>query len=186
MSREKKKIAYLSPDKKGVVIIDGNTQSINIFNPKGQQIGKIPLRKFPKGPLGFSDTRLFDFNGGLINSAGGFYIYDFSGKLIKKVDNGGIVSAFMVSNNQKYLAVQAGRPETGDYFALYDMDGNELWRHKTDIGGYTNIQFSLDDKYLLVKMPLYWTNNTGDPKSQKLYIFDVSNGNLTSEEHYED
>lgn len=185
-SKDRKKLAVVSPDKKGVAIIDATTQSVNIFNPKGEIVRAIPFPEKLVGRIGFSDTRLFDFKELLFDPRGGFFIYNLSGRLVKKVDDSGIIDAFIVANNQRYLAVTSTLPEAAGFFILYDMDGTELWRRNTVIGTNPQIKFSLDDKFVLVKMPVYWLNHRGEPKERKLYIFNVKDGRLLSDEHYED
>jgi hypothetical protein len=183
-SNDRTKTAYISLDRKGIAVIDGRARVFEILNPNGDVLRKIPFAKYPKGIIAFSESRLFDLGGAFEDQLRGFYIYDNSGKFVKYVNDSGNVSRYKVSNNQKYIAVQSGLPDTGDFVILYDMNGNELWRQKTSIGEYPDLQFSLDDKYLLVKMPRYWTNNTGEPESQKLYLFNVNTGAVISEEHY--
>lgn len=175
-SKDRKRRAYLSPDKKGIAVLDGTTRIIDILNPKGEIVKKIPFPKKLEGLIGFSDSRLFDFKGGFGDFEGGFYIYDLSGQLIKKVKDCGIVDLYMVSNNQKYFAVTGGFSETKNFFILYDMNGNELWRWKTIPNGDAQIQFSINDKYVLLKIP--W--------ARKLYLFNIDYGKIISEENYED
>lgn len=175
-SKDLKRAAYSSPDKKGIAVLDGTTRIINILNPKGEIVRKIPFPEKLEGLIGFSDTRLFDFKGGFGDYDGGFFIYDLSGRLIKNVKDSGMVDAYMVSNNQKYFTVTGGLPGKEDFFILYDMNGNELWRRKTIISERPVIQFSLDDKFVLLKMTM----------SHKLYLFSVEEGKLISEENYEE
>ena len=183
-SKDKKRLAYLSPDRKGVALMDHVTRSVNILGANGEILRRIPFPPKIEGFVGFSTTRLFDFKGGFGDSDGGFYVYDNAGRLIKKVEDCGTVDVFMVSNNQKYVFVTASLPDVGDFVVMYDMNGVELWRKQTEMGGKTEIRFSLDDEYVLVKMPIYWVK--GNARANQLYLFRVDNGELISEEHYED
>ena len=185
-SKDKKRVAVLSPDKKGAAVIDSTTRSVNIFNPKGKIVRKIPFPDKLVGRVGFSDTRLFDFKELLYDSRGGFFVYGPSGQLVKQVDDSGIVDAFMVSHNQKYLAVTSTLPGATGFFILYDMEGGEIWRQNTVVGSNPVIQFSRDDKFVLVKMQSYWLSHRGESKERKLYVFSVTDGKLVSEEHYAD
>lgn len=183
-SKDRKKIAIISPDKKGLVLINGVAQKISIVTSEGKILHEIPIGKISKGRLGFSNSRLFCFKeNGVEYQGDGFEIYDFTGEVVKKVDGIGSVESYMVSNNQKFLAVTSGVPNDGDSVRLYNMEGVEVWKHKVAVGGGAQIKFSQDDKYLLVKMPVYWIS--GKANSKKLYVFDAGNGGLISEENYE-
>lgn len=185
-SKDKKRIAYFSPDKKGVIVVDAPAKSVNIFNSNGAIVCKIYTQKPPVGLLGFSETRLFDFVGGFDDYDNGFYIYDLSGKLLKKVEDGGLVDAFMVSNGQKNLVVASELSGGGGAIILYDMDGNEKWRLNTAIGDHSIIQFSSDDKFLLVKMPVYVIDPQKPAKNRRYYLFDVTTGQLLASGDYEE
>lgn len=177
--------AWQSPDNKGVAVIDGKSRQIEIYNATGELRRKIPFSKYPDGSLAFSDTRLFIVKPCLSYDLG-FEIYNSSGTLIKDYKEE-CVDGYLVSNNQKYFAVIAGAPNTGNYFVLYDMEGNELWRQSIVLGGNVkSLQFSLDDRFAILKMPIYW-EGTGNQfrHERKVYLLDIENRRLMSEENYE-
>lgn len=173
-SKDRKKTAYLSPDRKGVALVDGATRSVNILNDKGEVIQRIPVKRPIEGLLGFSETRFFDFKGGFGDYEGGFYIYDFNGELVRSVADSGIVDRFAVSNNQKYFAITSGTPDFGDFIALYDMQGERIWRTKIDALGDSEIMFTRDDKFLLLKVP----------GTKTAYLFFTGTGEQISKEQY--
>lgn len=178
------KIAYPSPDKKGIALIDNKLQHIEIYAVNGEVIRRIPFSKYPEGGIAYSDTRLFLIKEE-IGGCFGFEIYNSSGVIIKSIGKE-CVDGYIVSNNQKYFAVTSGSPYIGDYFVLYSIDGVELWRQKVLIGGNAEIQFSLDDKFAIVKMPVYWEANEKKTRNKrKVYLFDIENRKVISEENYE-
>ena len=183
-TKDNTKVAYQSPDKKGISLLDTKLRHVEIYNSNGEIIRTVPLPKFPDGAIAFSTNRLFVIKG-CFGWRQGFEIYDLSGNLVKDVDED-CVDGYVVSNNQKYFAVTGGMPSTGDFFIIYDMDGNEVWRQKVVLGGDAKIQFSLDDKFAIVKMPIYWDGvNNKSRKERKVYLFDIFGHKLISEENYE-
>lgn len=183
-----KKDAYLAPSGK-VALVDKTTTTykVSILDRDGGLIKEGKLPKFRGSVLAFSDTRLF-LIGTILGSNGGFEVFDYDGKLIRENDPG-FVSGYVISNTQKYFAVTAGRPDEQYYFVLYDMDGNEKWRQGVMHGGHVQLEFSRDDKFIVIKMPVYWIKNKGDKESatkkKKLYVINLENKKIVSEETYE-
>lgn len=183
-TKDRSKLAYQSPDKNGVAVVDSQKKRIEIYSVNGEMLRAAPFSKYPTGPVAFSETRLFVVKSCLSYDLG-FEIYDFSGKLLKSISDS-CVRGYVVSENSKYFAITAGSPSAGKYFALYDMEGNELWRQKIEAGGGSQIQFSPDNRFAIVKVPTYWSG--GDHKilkERKAYLFDVEKHELLSEENYE-
>lgn len=184
LSSDGEKVAYQSPDKKGISLLDKKLRHVEIYNGNGETIRTVPLPKFPDGVIAFSADRLFVIKG-CFGWRLGFEIYDSAGKLVKNIDEN-CIDGYVVSNNQKYFAVTGGMPDTGDFFILYDMAGNEVWRQKVIFGEDAKIQFSLDDKFAIVKMPIYWEGTENKSrKERKVYLLDIENHKLVSEENYE-
>ncbi|MDO8805230.1 MAG: hypothetical protein Q7R35_12445 [Elusimicrobiota bacterium] len=182
-SKDGEKTAYPSPDKKGISVVNNKLQQVEIYNANGTIIRKVPFSKYPAGAIAFSDARLFLVKED-VGGCFGFEIYNFSGELFKNIDKE-CVDGYVVSNKQKYFAVTSGSPKIGDYFVLYNMDGDELWRKKVVLGGKAEIQFSSDDKFAIVKMPIYWEGTENKSrKERKLYLFDIENKKIISEENY--
>lgn len=191
------KTAYESPDKKSVALLDQKLKHIEMYNAAGELLGTVPYSKFIDGVLVFSESRLFAVRG-CFGWKYGFEIYDFSGKLVRDINEESNLCGedFVVSNTQKYFAFLAmSRSPVAEYFVLYDMDGNEVWRKKRIMGGQAEIQFSLDDKFVIVKLPSYWEENKSaaptNPhekvlKKNKVYVLDIENKKLLSEENYTD
>ena len=189
LKSDRSKLAYLSPNNIGFSVIDVKSHHVEVYNSNGKKVREIPLSKSIKGRLAFSDSKLFVFKGGF-GWDFGFEIYDNSGKLIKQ-STAEDVDGCVISNTQKFFAVTAGHPNNGDFFVLYDIEGNELWRYKTIVGAQSKIEFSLDDKFVIVKMPIYWDKDattgksTGKSKQDKFFLFDVVNRKLIAEGNYE-
>lgn len=185
-SNDLMKEAYLGNNKQ-IAVYNRKSHKVRIVSNDGRLIREGKISKFHResGVLAFSDNRVFVV-GGMIESNGGVKIFDYDGNLINEV-NPGFIGGYAVSNNQKYFAVTAGKPETGDYFILYDMAGKELWRQRTVMGGNVKINFSRDDKFAVIKMQDYWikigSGTTG--KERKLYLIDVDAHKVISEETYE-
>lgn len=191
------KTAYESPDKKSVALIDHKLKHVQKYNAAGELLGTVPYLKFIDGMLVFSGNRLFSVRG-CFDWEYGFEIYDFSGKLVKDINQESDLCGedYAVSNTQKYFAFLAGsRRPIAEYFILYDMDGNEVWRKKGIIRDHAEIIFSLDDKFVIVKISEYWEEAKGDSspnapkdtlKRNKVYVLDIDNKKLLSEENYID
>jgi len=77
-----------------------------------------------------------------------------------------------------------------DFFRVYDMDGNELWKHEISGTHEVKMELSYDNRFVAIKMPEYWVYpNKTDPyhstrKENKLYLFDIAKRILVSEEDY--
>jgi len=183
------KIAYVSPDKKGIAVVYREEKTINLFDPEGVLLEKVQMKKQPVVRVGFSKSRVFEFKGNFDDWIGGIDVYDFSGKLIKSITDSGDVQDYMLSHNQKWLAISTGGLPDDDrtYFILYDMNGKEIWRRETMAVSHPQMEFSRDDKYISLKLPTYFTD-VKNPKSvgfKWAYVFRVSDGHLISEGHYE-
>lgn len=182
--------AYLSPDNKGMAIIDSQAHNISIIDNNGKLIRKGKIAQRNPDYILFSDTRLFAI-GGVLSSNGGFKIYDYEAKLIKHVKTD-FVDGCVVSNSQKFFAITAAAPRTPNLFILYDIEGNELWRSEIAIADHAKIVFSRDDKYAVVKLPNYWEVDKKSKlvkrisKKNKLYVFDIETHKVISEENYID
>lgn len=175
--------ACQSPDNSGVSIINTKLRKVEIIDVNGNVFQAIPYSKSPDGRIAFSDTRLFVVKDG-VGWDFGFEIYDFSGKLVRDVRDLDI-RGFVVSNNKKVFAVTTSSPKSERYFIIYDMDGNELWRHDIEPSANSQIQFSPDDIFALVRIPSYWSNTKPQIlKERKSYLFDIKNKRLISEEDY--
>ena len=178
------RIVCQSQDNRGVSVIDTKMHRVEIYDARGKIMHIVAFPKAPDGRVAFSDKRLFLVRGG-IRARSGFEIYDFSGRLVKSIDKED-VDGYAISHNQKYFAVTSGSSKTGDYFVLYDSDGNELWRQKIKVGGPSQIEFSPDDELVLVKMPVFWSSvehkflNTG-----KSFLLNIASKKLVLEEDYE-
>lgn len=182
--------AYLSPDNKGMAVIDNQAHNISIIDNNGKLIRKGKIAQRNPDYILFSDTRLFAI-GGILSSNGGFKIYDYEAKLIKHVKTD-FVDGCIVSNSQKFFAITASAPRTPNLFILYDTEGNELWRSEIAIADHAKIIFSRDDKYAVVKLPNYWEVDKKSKlvkrinKKNKLYVLDIETHKVISEENYID
>lgn len=180
------RIAALSSDGKGMIVIDEKAHKVTILDNKGNVVRE---GKYPKAepPAIFSKTRLLALRA--FDGPGGFNIYDYDGKLVSQV-NPGFVDGCVVSNNQKYFAITAEN-QLGAFFILYDMDGNELWRLNILNGAVADVKFTRDDKYAVVKFPSYVVTDKNNPtakeseKYRKLYIIDIAKHKIISEEDHE-
>lgn len=189
--KEYNRIATISPDKKGIWVIDRGSQSINIYNPAGKITHKIP---FPKttdrdsGGWAYSNSRLFDFKlNGFDYTGSGFDIYNHSGQLIKHIIADWAERSYMISNDQKHVAIVAESIYRNQgYLLLYDMEGNKIWSRKIVLCDDAQIQFSLDDKFIIVKIPQFTIDPHGKIESRKLYLVRTRDGKLISEEQYAD
>ena len=189
-SNDYKKEAYLGAEKQ-IAIYDKKTHKVRILDVGGRLIREVKISKFhhDSGMLAFSDTRIFVI-GDVLESNGGFKVFDNNGNLIKEV-NPGFVDGYSVSRTAKYFAVTAGGPKIPYSFILYDMDGKELWKQKIISGGHARIDFSRDDKFASIKLPDYWiTDETSVPhktisKEKRVYVIDIVNRNIIAEEDYE-
>ena len=194
-STDSTKLAYKSQNKKSIAIVDAKLSNVEMYNAKGERLARVPYSTYPEGVLVFSSTRLFSVRG-CFGWTFGFQIFDLAGKLVKDYgkEYGVCGEYFTVSNTQKYFALIGCWMDKGtdEYLILYDMDGNELWRHEVVNGRGTEILFSLDDKYAAVKFPGYWETDKSVapekvvPKQKKVYIFDIGRRKLISEENYTD
>lgn len=187
LSQDGSKHASQTSDKKWVSVIDDRNQTINVYGANGALLSSVPFSKYPEGAIAASKTRLFIISEGF-EGRRGFEIYDLSGKLLKDVTDG-YIDDHIVSNTQQYFAVTTRIPESETRLLLYDLNGNELWQHNLAQGWNTEVQFSLDDNFLIVKVPLYVDStkeqSAGKLKEKKLYIFDVVSRKLVSEEAYD-
>lgn len=183
--KDYRKEVYLGNNRQ-IAVYDQTNHKVRIVDSNGRLIREGKISKFHResGVLSFSDKRVFVI-GGMIESNGGFKIFSYDGNLIKEV-NPGFIAGYAVSHNQKYFAVTAGNPETGDFFILYNINGDELWRQKTVMGGNVKIDFSRDDKFAAIRMQDYWvkTGSETTGKERKLYLIDVENHKVISEETY--
>lgn len=183
-TRNKKLTAYLSPDKRNVAVMDWTTKHVRIFDGKGGLLKNVPLSQYSDGVILFSDTRLFVIETGF-RGCSGFKVFNHSDDLLWK-NTEICVDGYAVSNTYKYFAVAGDSLQNGSQFALYDMDGHVLLKETTAIGRQIEIQFSTDDKFVLVKMPFYWLKGNDDLlKKQKAYLFDTETKQLIKEESYE-
>ena len=181
-TKDNRKEVYLGR-RKQVALYDKNTHKVKILDANGKSIREGKISKFSRdsGVLAFTETRVFVI-GGILESNGGFKIFDYAGKLIREV-NPGFVDGYAVSNTSKYFAVTAGGPKLPSYFILFDMDGKEVWKQQIPTTGHAKIDFSRDDRYAVIKLPIYWDKNV--KKERKLYVIDVSNLKIITEEEYE-
>ena len=189
LTRDFKKVAYLATNK-STVILDIATFAISVVDFEGRVIREGKLPDLHAGGLAFSDTRLFDVHG-LAGGPGGVCVYNYDGTLIKELNPGWDADGYVVSNSQKYFAAVLRHFGPSDFFVLYDMDGNEIW--KQDIPSHTNhhkIIFSYDDKFAAIKLPGYWDKEDRSKnykpirKENKVYIIDVEKHKILSEEEY--
>lgn len=189
--KERNRIATIFPDKKGILVLDWGSQSFNIYNPDGRLTQKIPLPKTTgrdSGGWAYSNSRLFDFKlNGFDYTGNGFDIYDHSGQLIKAISTDWAERSYMVSNDQKYVAIVAESIyRNHGYLLLYDMYGNKIWSRKIVLFDDAQIQFSPDDKFIVVKIPQFAIDPHEKPESRKLYLVRTRDGKLISEEQYAD
>ena len=189
LNKEHRMWGCLSSDGKGMIIIDSTHTKVMIADNSGKIVREGKLPKADDNPSAFSDTRLYAL-GGMIDDSGGIYVYDYDGNLLKRSNQGFYAECLTISNNQKYFAVSGGSSEASNYFILFDINGNELWRKSTVDGGNAEIKFTRDDRYVVLKLPMYWVPNKttiGDKqvrKYRKLYVIDISERKIISEEDY--
>lgn len=187
-SKDGKKFAYKSPDKNGVAVIDGKSRHVEAYHANGKLLWRFPFLEYPDGIIAFSNTRLFVIGDGF-GGCFGFKVFNSDGKTIKEIKDE-CVEGYMVSNTQKYFAVTSFTSDLDNHFVLYDIDGNELWRQKGVIGDHAEIQFTLDDKFVLIKIPRYWEEDKkflpskNVLKRNKAYVLDIGNHRVLSEEDY--
>jgi len=179
----------LSVDKRKVSVFNRRDRSFKIFDNSGKELRKTILSRFPAGVnFIFSDTKIFAISP-TMDGPGGFEAFTSTGGYIKWFDVGDI-QGFKVSATQKYFMLTAGKSQTGDFFIIFDMAGNELWKHPIVPGWDALIEFSPDDRFVSVKLPRYWIKaKETDPyatvrKTNKLYVIDIDNRRIVSEEDY--
>lgn len=183
-------VAYLSADKTKVGVFNRRDTSFKIFDEAGKVLKNVILSQFPlMGVFAFSESVIFAISPSF-DGPGGFEIFSPTGKFIKWVDSGD-VEGYVISNKDKYFAVTTLDKDSA-YFKIYDFDGNLLWEQAIVIGSKSVIQFSLDDRYAVVKLPKYWIRKSATPpykserRENKLYLIDVERKAIVSEEDYVD
>ena len=180
--RDGRKVAYQSKNKKGIVVAEKDSGLVTVYNAYGNKVESVKFSKIPEGGMDFSKSRLFVIRG-CFRGPLGFEIYDYSGKLIKTVENE-CVENHLVSNTGKYFVTTSGSRH-GRYSVLYDMNGNELIRHNIFYGD-TRISFSNNDEFALIEIPLYWENPDKEYFQKNMaYVFDILKKTLITEGKYE-
>ena len=181
-------VAFLSSDKKRLGIFNRKDASFITFDEFGGKVKEIVLSQFPaRGVFVFSDTRIFAISPSF-DGPGGFEIFSSTGLFIKWVDAGDI-EGYSISSTNKYFAVTTLENDAS-YFKLLDLDGNILWKCPIARGAKASITFSSDDRYALIRLPEYWVRTNKTPpyksvrKANKLYVVDIANQRLISEENY--
>lgn len=187
---EKKEIGSLSTDKRHVGVYNLRDESFSVLDGTGKEIRKNTFSKSPKGVnSAFSDTRIFIISPSF-DGSGGFEMFTSTGGFLKWL-NVEDVEGYAVSNTNEYFGVTTiGR--NLHYFRLFNMEGNELWKQPIVPGWNAQIEFSPDDRFVSIKIPKYWIKaKETDPsetlrKTNKLYLVDVKNRRIVSEEDYAD
>jgi len=183
-SRDGKQIAYLSSNKQ-VAMVDTELKKVTIFNDSGEIVRTGVFPKISPAGLAFSDNKLFLVES-ILDGNGGFTIYDFNGRVVKRV-NPGDVDAYKLSNTKRYFAVTVSKDGKDCYVIVYNTDGDELWRVNITIGARVDIEFSADDRYLAVKLPTYFevVNGKRTRKHRKVYVLNLEVKKMVAAENYE-
>ena len=186
---ENDEVGFLSGDKNYAGVFNLRDRSLRIFNNSGNETRKITLSKFPKGvEFVLANNRIYAISPSF-DGPGGFEIFKSTGGYIKWV-NIGDVTGYAVSNTSKYFFITAGKQITGDYFFVYDMHDNELWRLRIAAVEETRIFASPDDRFVAIMVPKYWVKAKETDKyetvkkTNKLYVLDILNHKVVSEEDY--
>ncbi len=185
---EKDEVEFLSMDGRQVGIFNLWDKSLKVLNTSGKEIRRVTLSHFPAGvQFAFSDKAIFAISPAF-DGPGGFELFNSTGMFVKWVASED-VAGYTVSNTQKYFAVTTVG-HYGYFFRLYDMNGEELWKQPIVDVGETQIKFSSDDRFAIVKIPIYWVKAKETDqhetvrKTNKLYVLDIENHKVISEEDY--
>lgn len=186
---------FLSDNKDKAAVFSWVSKSFDIYNSSGAKITSAFLKDFHPGredgvTFTFSNTRIFLIPQSLYG-CGGFEIRTSTGSLIKRLDICDL-AGYAVSYDQRLFLVASMDPGPGTdgFFRVYDMGGNELWKHKISSAQEAKIELSYNNRFIAIKMPEYWIYpNKTDPyhatrKQNKLYLFDITKRILVSEEDY--
>lgn len=180
---------FLSSNKDQAAVFNGVTSLFEIYDSSGTKTKSALLSDLPKGvTFTFSDTRIFLIPRSLYG-CGGFEIRTSTGGFIKRL-NICDMAGYAVSYDQKVFLVASMDTGPNCFFRVYDMDGNELWKHEISSASEARIQLSYDNRFVAIKMPEYWVYpDKTDPynatrKENKLYLFDIVKRILISEEDY--
>jgi len=183
LAKDKKSVAYQARNKKGIALVDKETKHVSLYHADGRLFETVSFLEMPDGAVDFSDNRLFMIKA-CFRGSSGFEIYDFKGLLIKRIENG-CVENYLVSNSGKYFITIAGSRQ-GHYLTAYDMSGETLFRSELPYGD-AEIVFSGDDRYALVRIPVYWKNYEKELFEKKgAYTFDIMKKQMISEDRYEE
>lgn len=183
VAKDRRRVAYQTKNQKGVIVIDRELKQALLYNADGQQLKTVLFSEPPKGTMDFSDDAIFEINA-CFREEPGFKIFNLQGELVKTV-NGECVENHAISNGGKHFVVIAGDKQ-GHWFTIYDKVGNALYRQKIDYGD-AEIIFSRDDKYVLVKIPVYWEDGEQEVlKRKKMYLIDVMRRGLITDGNYEE
>jgi len=186
-------LGFLSSNKDQAAVFSWVNKSFDIYNSSGAKITSALLKDFHPGREGgatftFSNTRIFLIPRSLYG-CGGFEIRTSTGSLIKRLDICDL-AGYTISYDQKLFLVASMDTGPNDFFRVYDMDGNELWKHEISGTHEVKMELSYDNRFVAIKMPEYWVYpNKTDPyhstrKENKLYLFDIAKRILVSEEDY--
>lgn len=182
---------FLSPNKDQAAVFSWVSYLFDIYNRSGEKIKSTLLLDLPfkeSGTLTFSNTRIFLIPRSLYG-CNGFEIRTSTGSFIRYL-NICDMAGYAVSYDQKLFLVASMDKGTDGFFRVYDMDGNELWKHEIASAREARIELSNDNRFVAIKMPEYWVYpNKADPyhatrKQNKLYVFDIVKHILVSEEDY--
>lgn len=178
----------LSYNKDQAAVFNWVSRLFDVYDSSGAKI-KSALLEFRGGAnFTFSDTRILIIPMSLYG-CGGFEIRTSTGGFIKRLDICDL-AGYAVSYDQKLFLVASMNPDANGFFRIYDMNGDELWKHEISSTHYAKIELSHDNRFLVIKMPEYWVfpnkedlyNST--KKQNKLYLFDITKHILVSEEDY--
>lgn len=184
-------LGFLSANRAQVAVFSWDNETFDVYNSSGAKINSTPLSDLPfkkGGTYTFTETRIFHIPKSLYG-CGGFDIITSTGGFIRHL-NICDIEGYAVSYDQKLFLVASMDKEPNGFFRVYDMDGNELWKHEISSASEAKLELSHDNRFVAIKMPEYWVYpNKTDPyhatrKENKLYLFDIAKRTLVSEEDY--
>ncbi|MHB0996605.1 MAG: hypothetical protein ACYC2I_09580 [Elusimicrobiales bacterium] len=182
---------FVSSNGEKAAVFNQGTDSFDVFNDTGTKISSTILKDltFSEGvTFTFSDSRIFIIPESLYGCEG-FEIRTSTGGFIRDLDICDM-AGYTVSYDQRLFLVGSMNVGANCFFRVYNMDGIEVWKHKIHHASSVKIELSFDNRFAVVKLPEYWVyKNESDPyhstrKENKLYIFDIVEQKLISEEDY--
>jgi len=179
---------HLSPNSGGVAFFDRHNRDVYFFDSNGIQLSRMRLSQYPNGAIAFSGPNVFVVHN-CFEDSGGFEIYSSTGYVERWID-AGCITGYAFSTESNSFAVTTSISDAS-YFILYDAHGNELWKENISYGPKSQISFSPDNAFILIKLPYYWefaknSNGKDNLLRKKLYIMDIGRRIVVSEENYND